>query len=69
MIDLTLKQIFEAGFVHGMMVCTEQESYAILGKSDVTTRIIETQGFEDFARNAPQVAQRYKETMRLLFAA
>jgi hypothetical protein len=69
MIDLTLKQIFEAGFVHGMLVRTEQESYAKLGMSDVTTRIIETQVFEDFARKAPQVAQQYKETIRLLFGS
>jgi hypothetical protein len=67
MINLTLKQIFETGFVHGMLVRTEQESHAILGKSDVISRVVEAQVFEDFARKAPQAAQQYKETMRLLF--
>jgi hypothetical protein len=69
MINLTLKQVFEAGFIQGMLTRTEQESYAVLGKSDVTTQIIEKQVFEDFAKKSPQVAAQYKETMRILFGS
>ena len=69
MLNLTLKQIFEAGFVHGMLTRTEQESYAMFGNSDITTRIVEKRVFNDFAKKSPEVARQYTETIRLLFGS
>ena len=65
--NLTLLQIFNAGLVHGMLTRAKQESYALLGKSDVTQQVVEKHVFEDFAKKSPEAAAVYRETMRLLF--
>jgi len=64
--DLTIAQIFRAGFVQGMLTKSEEERYAELGNHEVTKRIVEKSVFEEFARKSPKGAAEYKETMRLL---
>jgi hypothetical protein len=65
--DLTISQIFRAGFVQGMLTKSEEERYAILGKREVTQRIVEKNVFEEFAKKSPKEAAEYKDTIELLF--
>jgi hypothetical protein len=65
--DLTIAQIFRAGFVQGMLTKSEEERYTKLGNHEVTQRIVEKSVFEEFAKKSPKEAAEYKETIGLLF--